>query len=160
MKTSWNLPEARMAIEALAERVVEVVLVEFDGPQIVVVWGPGGSRRLAIACDEDETAVRWLEAELSASQWGRLFDGLLSLRDALLQPRVWIVDQTHSGKALHGWECSSADLAVEILPEVGALLPTAVRQQFAGGPSVAPVELSERDAAVARGFPTLARMVA
>jgi hypothetical protein len=160
MKAMWHLPAGEIAKDQLAERAVEVVLVEFDGPQIVCVWGPGGARRLSVACDEDAAAVRWVEAELSAPQWNALFEGKLALRDALRQPRGWVVDEARTGEALRAWEVSPVDLDPALLPERGALLPTEVRQRFVAGPTVAPVELREKDAAVERGFPDLPRMVA
>jgi hypothetical protein len=156
----WRLPAGEITTAELAERAVEVVLVEFDGPQIVCVWGPGGTRRLSVACDEDAAAVRWVEAELSASQWNALFEGKLALRDALLQPLCWVVDEARTGEALRAWEVSPVDLDSALLPEPGALLPTEVRERFVAGPTVVPAELREKDAAVERGFPGLPRMVA
>jgi len=160
VKAMWRLPASEIATAELAERAAEVVLVEFDGPQIVCVWGPGGGRRLSVACDEDADAVRWVEAELSPSQWNALFEGKLALRDALQQPRGWVVDEARMAEAVRAWEVSPVDLDPALLPEPGALLPTEVRQRFVAGPTVAPVELREKDAAVARGFPGLPRMVA
>jgi hypothetical protein len=89
-----------------------------------------------------------------------LFEGKLALRDALRQPRGWVVDEARTGEALRAWEVSPVDLDPALLPERGALLPTEVRQRFVAGPTVAPVELREKDAAVERGFPDLPRMVA
>ena len=160
MKAGWRLPAEEIDAAVLAARSVEVVLVEFDGPQVVSVWGPDGAHRLAVACDDDATAVRWVDAELTSEQWSALFEGKLSLHHALLQPRLWIVDETRSGEVVRGWELPRDLLDPSLLPDPGALLPSEVRRRYAEAPRVAPAELRQSDAAVTHGLPNLPRMVA
>lgn len=40
MNPAWRLPETRLAEDAVRGRVVADVLVEFDGPQIVITGMP------------------------------------------------------------------------------------------------------------------------
>lgn len=68
--------------------------------------------------------MRWLEAELSTGEWEALFEGTLSVRDALSKPRVRVVDETRDGEVLAAWDADLGGVDGRLLPEVGALLPT------------------------------------
>ncbi len=128
MKSVWRLPFEELPRSQIAQRRIELVLVEHDGPQIVALRGPDGERWLSVACDEDAAAVRWLEAPLTSAEWGELVEGRLAVRDALLRRgTLCVIDETRAGEPLRGWRLAATHLDEDVLPEPGALLPAETR---------------------------------
>jgi len=155
----WQLPDRELSVQELNSRRLDSVLVESDGPEITAVWGPGDTRRLSIASDEDEGAVRWIEAALEPELWLNLLAGKLSLHEALQQAVVWVIDQTRDGVPLRGWRIPSTALDARLLPEPGALLPTETRRRFLLVPRIAASQ-SVEDKAVPLGRAEMHRLVA
>ena len=156
MRSVWRLPQDELPPSDLAGRTLHSVLVEFDGPEIAIVSGPDDQMRLSVACDEEDDALRWLEATLSVDQWLALFEGRLCVRDALRQSHVYIVDQRHDGTPLRGWQVSFESLHEQVLPAPGALLPLETRHSYLHEPD-APPRLSEHDALVRQYLPGMER---
>ncbi len=127
MRLVWDLPA-----QGLAPRVYEIehILVEYEGPQLVTLRGPDGLY-IGVASDEENTFVRWIYAPISRTEFRALTDGACSLRDCLLKSEIAIVDVNHDGYAMREWLADSSILIDDALPKRGALLPKAVRAEFA-----------------------------
>jgi hypothetical protein len=52
----------------------------------------------------------------------QLEQGVISVRDALEQPRAWVLDQDTDGNVRSAWRVEVTDLPDEVLPKPGALL--------------------------------------
>ncbi|HEV3006112.1 MAG TPA: DUF6575 domain-containing protein [Pirellulales bacterium] len=73
------------------------VLYDFDGPRIFTVVDADGELYLAHWCDDDASAVRYLVVPTDWAIIAGVERGELAVRDALEQPRCWVVDVTASG---------------------------------------------------------------
>ncbi|WP_437955553.1 hypothetical protein WME76_29105 [Sorangium sp. So ce119] len=127
MRSSWNLSEQ---LHTAPNDDIEHVLVEYNGPQVVTLRDAIGVK-LAVASDEDESCVRWVQAYITETERKALFDGALTIRDALLKDVVFVVDVSHDGRPLRSWDYDPTLLTDADLPKRGALLPRAVREEFA-----------------------------
>lgn len=124
MRPDWELPERQLLYTPL-DRQIKEVLIEYNGPQLVVVTEPDGDH-LALAVDEDGAVVRWLQVPISKLEYAALLSGGQPLREAFKKPRVTVVDYPHSSPEapfvvwhVEDWE----DIPNAVLPVQGALLP-------------------------------------
>ncbi|WP_437619855.1 hypothetical protein [Sorangium sp. So ce1151] len=127
MRSSWSLSEQ---LQTAPNDEIEQVLVEYNGPQVVTLRDSLGVK-LGVASDEDESCVRWIQAYITETERKALFDGALTIRDALLKDVVYVVDVSHDGTPLRSWDYDPSRLTDADLPKRGALLPRAVREEFA-----------------------------
>jgi hypothetical protein len=100
----------------------EVVLFDYDGPSIFVFRDQHGTRILAYACDDDEATNRYIAAPTSAHIIERLQTGVLSVRAALDQPLMWILDTSPGGTVERAWVTTIEELPPDALPERHVLL--------------------------------------
>src|SRR5947209_18900260 len=98
------------------------VLYEFDGPRMFTHRDCLGELCLAHWCDEDTEVARFVVAAFAPEMVERLKKGQLTLREALNQPRTWVVDMTHAGKLRAAWRVPLADLPGDVLPMPATLL--------------------------------------
>jgi hypothetical protein len=98
------------------------VLYEFDGPRTFTHLDPDGELFFAHWCDEDRDATRFLVVPFSDQLVTKIKDGDLTLRDALNQPRLWVVDVTHAGEPRNAWITRLDDVPDDVLPQRGTML--------------------------------------
>ena len=89
------------------------VLNYYDGPRIFTVLDADGSLCLACWSDEDETRSRFLVAPVTAAVVADLESGRLTVREALGQPRLWVVDLSHDGPIAGAWLVNRQDVPNE-----------------------------------------------
>ncbi len=149
MRGIWKLPE--QAIVPPAAKIVHV-LVEYNGPQVVVARDNEGLK-LGVAADDEEDSglVRWLYAPLTDTEFKALVSGASTIRDALLKPRVYVIDFGRDDRPLRAWEHASELLDETVLPRRGALLPKATRAEFAATIPEKPELCLERLGAKSKG---------
>lgn len=130
MRPTWKLGDGSLDTR-YEERKLERVLVEYDGPQLVLLRDDN-SRYLAVASDADERHIRWVQVHISDLEWVSLAQGLIPVREVFQKPTVWIVDQYADGEMNdRGQEASGLDLVDDDLPDADALLPAALRRELA-----------------------------
>src|SRR5262249_16885037 len=101
------------------------VLYDFDGPRTFTHRDREGELYLAHWVDEDEQVTRFIVVPFTPTFVERLKNGDLTLREALDQPRAWILDKAHTGEVRAAWRIQLADLPENVLPHPGTmLLPT------------------------------------
>ena len=98
------------------------VLYDFDGPKTFTHLDHDRGLCLAHWCDADETATRFLVVPITPRQIERLKQGQLTLREALDQPRNWVLEGEPSGEVRQVWLVSFDDLPVGVLPQPGTML--------------------------------------
>ncbi|HEV3255255.1 MAG TPA: OB-fold nucleic acid binding domain-containing protein [Gemmataceae bacterium] len=98
------------------------VLYDFDGPRTLTFLGNDGELYLALWFDENREAVRYLVVPFSEPLVQRLETGQISVREALEQPRLWVVDIDNLGKPVMATRTTLADLAQDELPVPGTML--------------------------------------
>lgn len=127
MRRSWNISGSASMPEAhdLAARVD--VLVELDGPQLVL-YTSGDRRSVGILADEDEKSIRWLVVETSKLELEALARGDLPMRDVFSRkPVLRALDCDQSGKVTKYWLVPASEVPFGILPRKGAALPSGAR---------------------------------
>lgn len=98
------------------------VLNYYDGPRIFTFQDAGEALCLACWSDEDETHERFLVVAVSDRMIAELEGGLLSVREALMQPRLWVVDLTRDGTPTDAWSVNLAAVPKDCQPEPHTML--------------------------------------
>ena len=94
MKRDWSHVAKQYTLQP-DEWIVDRVLIEYDGPELVVL--SGDPARLAVLTDSDVTTRRWLVAPMSRGELTALLGGQVRLRDLLAKPEISLVDETPDG---------------------------------------------------------------
>src|SRR5262249_23656152 len=79
------------------------VLVDFDGPRTFTVQDQDGGLCLAHWMDDSREVARFVVVPFTDILLGRMRRGELAVRDALDQPRVYIVDVEHGAGVRSVW---------------------------------------------------------
>lgn len=122
MRPTWKLPTKGTPAHPWALR--EVVL-EYEGPQVTIVDGPGGIY-VSVATDADDELIRWLRAPISTVEYKALFAGAVSLRDCIRRGQIYVVDESHDGEAVEQFRISCEELTEADLPTAESYLPSDV----------------------------------
>ena len=142
MRGIWKLSE-----QGMVPHTIEVVnvLVEYNGPQIVLARDHEGLKLGVAADDEEESGfVRWIYAPLTNTEFKALLSGASTIRDALLKPVVYVIDFDVGDRPLCAWKYAREDLDEIVLPRRGALLPKATRAELVTAASERPELCLER----------------
>lgn len=123
MKHDWK-PDQLFALAAMPQRTVQEVLLEYDGPLVVLLKDQIGLRYLGVAVDESAHLRRWIESPVSDLEVTAMKCGALSVRNALLKPEMMLVDIDHYGHVVSASRLKREDAPESALPEVGAMLPS------------------------------------
>jgi hypothetical protein len=100
---------------------IEKVLVEYDGPRLFTAGTPLCTA-LFMLVDENETSMRFVVAPTDARILSQLEQGLLTVRGALDQPLVWVVQTNHDYRPENVWRTSLDALPEHVLPPHGMML--------------------------------------
>lgn len=118
---TWQSP-GREIEERLTDLQPLRVLYELDGPQIFICQDVHGDLLLAYQCDEKPTLARFLLVPFDDELERQLTSGQITIREALKQPRAWLVD------VLNDWTISATrrvsldDIPSDNLPRHDAML--------------------------------------
>ena len=111
----------------------------YDGPRIFTVRDAEGSLCLACWSDDDERQSRFLVAPITQHVVTELEAGLVSLREALAQPRLWVVDLNHEGPVAAAWSVAPNSIPEDAQPQPGTMLRRSLTPsrslQIEGGPT-------------------------
>lgn len=128
MRPSWRLPDPL----APSHRWRDVdVLLEFNGPQLVLVDG-GDGVYLSVASDESEGSTRWLRSKLSPLERKALLSGATTVREAIIKPEIWVVDTDRAGKVIMETAVAPEALSEDDLPTVDSVLPDETLEAHGG----------------------------
>ncbi|MBF0507850.1 MAG: hypothetical protein HQK57_02865 [Deltaproteobacteria bacterium] len=101
----------------------EEMLYEFNEPLIFTFKTPWNGLAIAYLSDDQDDILRYVVAPTRPSIVDKLKSGTISIRDALDQPIVWLVDITTSGWSVRkAWQIQLEDLPEDALPEPDVLL--------------------------------------
>ncbi len=98
------------------------VLNYYDGPRIFTFHDADDALCLACWSDEDEKHSRFLVVAVTDQIIADLESGLLSVREALAQPRLWVVDWAQDGTLTGAWLVAPQDVPEESQPQPRAML--------------------------------------
>lgn len=112
-------------------RVVPLdVLVFFDGPLTFTFHDVSGGLMLAHLCDEQEEKLRYVVAPTSSKIIDRLKNGSISIRSALDQPLMWLIDTDAEGMVHRAWVAHPDKLPNEALPAADVMLYPSLEPMF------------------------------
>ncbi len=116
----WNINGTPLSIR-FENWVPDRVLYDFDGPRIFTVRHELGDF-LAYACDEDDVITRYLLVPTGGDMMAALEKGLLTMREALAQPWLWIVDVGFDDVPRQLWRSTLDAIPDHRLPKPWAML--------------------------------------
>ena len=120
--SQWALPPTAQARDPITRRMSRV-LIEYEGPRAAFFTDEMGSIFFGVASDEDEGHVRWIVSEISPLEAKGIALRATTLRQALTQERVDVVDFDMRGNPSAAWHVAFSEVPLDALPEVSALLP-------------------------------------
>ena len=98
------------------------ILNYFDGPRIFTFLDSDDALCLACWSDDDEKVSRFLIVAVTDQIIKDLERGLLSVREALAQPRLWVVDWTQDGVLAGAWLVTEQDVPENVKPQPRTML--------------------------------------
>ncbi len=98
------------------------VLNHYDGPRIFTFHDEDDAPCLACWSDEDEERARFLVVAITDQIIADLERGLLSVREALAQPRLWVVDWASDGSLTGAWLVARRDVPEDSQPHPRTML--------------------------------------
>ena len=107
------------------------VLNYYDGPRIFTFHDSDDALCLACWSDEDEKHSRFLVVAVNDQIIADLEGGLLSVREALAQPRLWVVDWTQDGTLTGAWLVAHQDVPKDSQPQPRTMLHRSLDPSFA-----------------------------
>lgn len=118
----WDIQGRQIDVRLFSPFDPVEILYEFDGPRIFTLRDCDGELNLAYWSDEYEGNTRYVVVPTSAKILDRLRQGVLSVFDALNQPRCWVcdvsLDGSPSGCSLVDFEAIPSDA----LPAQGTMI--------------------------------------
>lgn len=117
----WQINTPEFDTEPFIGVQPDEVLYEFDGPRVYTAQNSLGALLYYLA-DEADDVSRFVVAPTNAQVVERLRTGILSVRDALNQPWVWVLDLSFDGTPKNSWRCTLADIPDDALPRPGVML--------------------------------------
>lgn len=98
------------------------VLYDLDGPRTFTFLDREGELNLALWFDDNADTIRYFVVPFSDELLARLESGQISVREALEQPRLWIIDVNNEGNPIAATRTRLSDLPQEELPVPGTML--------------------------------------
>ncbi len=124
----WAVPGETVDVERFEPFQPTEILDHYDGPRIFTFTNRSQERHLAFWCDEDGALQRYLVVPCGDVVKDKLTSGRISMREALDQPWLWVVDVEHTGRLSGAWRSTLKRLPQDVLPEPGTMLwPTLER---------------------------------
>lgn len=149
MNPAWRLGEPTMPFpDALGRR--QNILLEYDGPVMMTLM-KDAALYFAMAVDEDDAVVRWIQAPISDLELDAIKLGAEPLRRAFMKDRLLIVDYSQSERRpVHMWEVPRDAVPDDVLPTRDAFFPRSRKRQESS--SLEPVLPDEAPESSARSF--------
>lgn len=118
---NWTVTADIFDIEIFKGFAPDEVLYDFDGPRIFTVRNALGELLFYLADELDNTA-RYFVVPTSAKIVEQIKSGASSVREALDQPWVWILDAQFDGTPVNAWKGVLKDIPADALPQPGVML--------------------------------------
>lgn len=118
---NWDINATEFSVSSFGMPQPSETLYDFDGPRIFTATSTLGELLYFLA-DEDAQVLRFIVAPTSALVIQQLKTGISSVRDALDQPWLWVVDTSLDMTPQRSWRCTLTDIPSEVLPKPGVML--------------------------------------
>jgi len=101
----------------------EEMLFEYNGPAIFTFKTRWNGIAIAYLSDEDDNILRYVIAPTNQTIVENLKSGIISVRNALDQPVIWLADVTTSDWSISKcWQLQIKDLPEDAIPKSGVML--------------------------------------
>ena len=117
----WQVAGITCSTEAFDPIRMEEVLFELDGPRIFTAQSASGLLLFYLA-DESNEALRYLVVPTNERILTRLKTGTCTVRNALAQPWLWVLDCDHHNTPLKCSQTTLDAIPAEVLPQKGITL--------------------------------------
>lgn len=117
----WHIDASECNVSPFGRPEPSEILYDFDGPRIFTAASALGELLYFLA-HEDSQAMRFIVVPTNEQVIRRLKSGVLSVRDALNQPWLWVLDTSLDMTPQKSWRCSLADIPSDVLPKAGVML--------------------------------------
>ena len=117
----WHIETSEFDVNAFSRPQPLEVLYDFDGPRIFTATSSLGELLYYLA-QEDSQTLRFIVAPTNDQVVQRLKTGVVSVRDALSQPWLWVLDTDLGMVPQKSWGCKLADIPSGVLPMPGVML--------------------------------------
>jgi len=97
------------------------VLIDVDGPRLFTAE-TGLCTALVMLVDEDDQRARYLVAPTNDEIVSQLEKGIVTVRKAVDQPVVWVLETNHALEPQNAWRTTLRGLPESVLPEKGRML--------------------------------------
>lgn len=118
----WNTEGREMSPAFLGDLTPERVLFEYEGPRSFLARDPHGDLLFCHQCGESDIAWRYAVVPFDERMVESLEQGVVDLRTALDQPRLWLADVGASGKVLACRRVRFAEIPETCRPHTGVVL--------------------------------------
>ncbi len=118
----WQVQGKRIDAKRFGPFEPRHVLNHYDGPRIFTFHDSDEALCLACWSDEGEDRSRFLVVPVSDRIVSDLESGTLTVREALDQPRLWVVDLGFDGTIAEAWLVSPKDVPDDAQPQPGTRL--------------------------------------
>lgn len=118
----WNIQGAFVPVERFLVMEPETVLNYYDGPKLFTFRDSDGGLCLACWSDEDEHHSRFLVVPVTSRIVKQIESGELTLRQALNQPRLWVLDLHSNGELVQARLVDPHTIPDDAQPQVGVCL--------------------------------------
>jgi len=98
------------------------VLVDYDGPITFTFRDEVGGLMLAHSVGADGELVRFVVAPANPATVAGLKPGAISVRAALDQPVIWLLDIAADGTVASQWTGALSSIPSEVIPAEGVML--------------------------------------
>lgn len=123
MRYDWNLGHASMAM--MPHRKIELVLIEYDGPQLAIFIDANKDRFLGLFGDLDGDTERWIHTPLSHLELEALCTTGITMRGAICKSQIEIIDYRRN-REQRLWAVVPELVPQGVLPSAGACLPDVI----------------------------------
>jgi hypothetical protein len=124
---SWNVSGIEYPTDFFGSFEPVDILYDFDGPRIFTTNKENFGIFLAYQCAEDADLSRYIVVPANNALVDALRAGHATMRDALHQPWMWLVDRRHSGEIARARKIDFHELPEGALPRPGVLLLPSLR---------------------------------
>lgn len=98
------------------------ILNDYDGPKLFTFWDADGALCLACWSDESPERIRFLVVPVTDADIIELTTGVVTVREALQKPRLWILDIDNDWSLLGAWLVDPVSVPKDAQPQPGVML--------------------------------------
>ena len=117
----WNIKGLACSSSDFDGFEIQSILIDVDGPRLFSAQ-TRVCTALFMLVDENESSMRFVVVPTDDRMLAKLESGSLTVRAALDQPLLWVLETSHSFCPKNAWRTTLAELPESILPEKGRML--------------------------------------